>query len=77
MSEVDFVNLLDEESGAFELEPEPLPEVTYRLVYTRPGSVVLDDGRSFVYNRPFETDADDAEFLLGLLRSGKSIFRLK
>lgn len=82
-SELVDVALWEHEGGAplDDTEPEPEPELeveavaeTVKVKYMRPGSVVLDDGRVFTYNRWVEVTSDDAAMLLSLRGSGQQSF---
>lgn len=68
-----------EDEWAFEpaAEPEPEPVVEPAPVsvkHMHPGTVVLDDGRQFVYNRWVEVSEADADYLLSLKSAGRPTF---
>lgn len=70
-----FEEELDYQEPAVEPEPEPEPEpVIVTVKHIHPGTVVLDDGRQFVYNRWVEVSEADADYLLSLKNAGRPTF---
>ena len=55
-------------------EPESAGEDLVYVKYTRPGSVVLEDGRSFTYNKPRLVTKEEAEYLTELTLAGSPQF---